>query len=232
MLQGRADALCPPSPSIDRTASPTDNRPERQRRLRERARETRITVEGERTSSMMAAALQSSATSSGIAERKLVDDVLALFSYSADDLDPRLPSAVAEAGARHLVLALNSREKLSTIRYDFEVGRSLMTSARIVTISLASKPRPPPSSMAATRSLLGACMRILRRELQPQPWWATCVTLAGRTAEPSTSSRAKTWVCRRGYGQRSHPTGNEHPLVRGSSADVRLYKGCLRQRRC
>ncbi len=97
---------------------------------------TRITVEGRRAGTLLAAAFQSPATRSAPAGPELVGDALTLFSYGADDLDPRLPPAIAEAGARHLVLALDSRENLSAMRYDLEAGRSLMTAAGIVTISL------------------------------------------------------------------------------------------------
>lgn len=97
--------------------------------------EARITVEGRRTGPTLDAALQSPATQSTLADRRLVDDTLALFSYTSDDLDPRLPPGLAEAGARHLILALTSREKLSTMHYDFKAGRILMTAAGIVTIS-------------------------------------------------------------------------------------------------
>ena len=98
--------------------------------------EARITVEGSQTGSMLAAALQSPATRSVPADRELIESGLALFSYSVDDLDPRLPPAIAEAGARHLVLALTSRERLAAMHYDLEAGRILMTRAGIVTISL------------------------------------------------------------------------------------------------
>ena len=97
--------------------------------------ETRITVEG-RVGSGLSAALQSPATRSCPADQELIDNVLALFGYAASDLDPRLPPAIAEAGARHLVLALASRKKLSAMRYDLEAGRSLMTIAGLVTINL------------------------------------------------------------------------------------------------
>ena len=101
-----------------------------------RLNEARITVEGRRTGATLAAALRSPPTRSAPAAASLVEDSLALFSYSRDDLDPRLPPAIAEAGARHLVLALASRARLSAMRYDLEAGRRLMTAAGIVTISL------------------------------------------------------------------------------------------------
>lgn len=91
-----------------------------------------ITVEGQRTG----AALQSPPTRSAPAAPDLVADALALFGLAAADLDPRLPPAVAEAGARHLILALASRARLSAMRYDLETGRTLMTAAGLVTISL------------------------------------------------------------------------------------------------
>ena len=101
-----------------------------------RLNEARITVEGRRTGATLAAALRSPATRSALADPDLVEDGLALFSLRREDLDPRLPPTMAEAGARHLVLALASREKLSAMRYDLEAGRQLMMAAGIVTISL------------------------------------------------------------------------------------------------
>ncbi len=98
--------------------------------------ESQITVEGSHTGSILTAALQSPATRSVPVDNELIEDSLALFSYSAADLDSRLPPAIAEAGARHLILALTSRRKLSAMHYDLEAGRILMTRLGIVTISL------------------------------------------------------------------------------------------------
>lgn len=101
-----------------------------------RLKDSRITVEGRRSGAILAATLQSPATRSAPANKTLIDDALALFSYHARDLDLRLPPAVAEAGARHLILALASREKLSAMRYDLDAGRRFMLDAGIVTVSL------------------------------------------------------------------------------------------------
>lgn len=95
-----------------------------------------ITVTGQSDGSTIAAALQSPPTSSQPAEPKLVADMLALFGYTAADLDQRIPPAIADAGARHLVLALNSRPALAAMRYDFDAGRALMQAAGLVTIIL------------------------------------------------------------------------------------------------
>jgi PhzF family phenazine biosynthesis protein len=98
--------------------------------------DARITVTGWRNNPALMAALQSPPTRSAPAPRELVEAALDLFSYSAADLDPRLPPAIAEAGARHLVLALTSREKLAAMHYDLEQGRQFMTAAGLITISL------------------------------------------------------------------------------------------------
>lgn len=95
-----------------------------------------ITVEGRRTGSLVAAALQSPPTRSAPAPATVVSEALSLFSYSADDLDPRLPPAIANAGLDFLVLALKSRERLAAMRYDLEAGRIFMTAQGLATISL------------------------------------------------------------------------------------------------
>jgi PhzF family phenazine biosynthesis protein len=98
--------------------------------------DARITVTGWQKNPTLMAALQSSRTSSASAPQELVAAALGLFSYTVGDLDPRLPPAIAEAGARHLVLALTSRQKLAAMHYDLEQGRRFMTAIGIVTISL------------------------------------------------------------------------------------------------
>jgi PhzF family phenazine biosynthesis protein len=95
-----------------------------------------ITVEGHRTSSGLAAALQSPSTHSEQAEPDMVRESLALFGYSGKDLDPRLAPAIAEAGARHLILALQERSRLAEMRYDLAAGRELMLANGIATINL------------------------------------------------------------------------------------------------
>ncbi|MGJ7558546.1 PhzF family phenazine biosynthesis protein [Variovorax sp. RB3P1] len=96
----------------------------------------RITVEGRRDGNLVAAALQSPPTRSAAAAPALVSDALALFGYTAGDLDPRLAPAVAHAGADHLVLALKSRALLSAMHYELEAGRALMNGAGLTTVLL------------------------------------------------------------------------------------------------
>ena len=96
-----------------------------------------ITVEGRRGEGVIAAALQSPPTRSRPAPPELVAAALDLFSYTADDLDPRIPPALIHGGADHLALALRSRAALAAMRYDLAAGRELMQRAGLVTILLA-----------------------------------------------------------------------------------------------
>lgn len=66
----------------------------------------------------------------------LVSAVLELFGYSPSDMDPRIPAALAHAGADHLILGLKTRTALSAMHYDLAAGRRLMQAAGLVTIVL------------------------------------------------------------------------------------------------
>ncbi len=95
-----------------------------------------ITVEGQRDGDIISAALLSPPTSSQPAPAKLITDALSLFGYGSDQLNPDLPPALANGGADHLILCLNSREALAAMTYDLNAGRQLMDQANVVTISL------------------------------------------------------------------------------------------------
>ncbi|MGB3136734.1 MAG: PhzF family phenazine biosynthesis protein [Nodosilinea sp.] len=101
-----------------------------------------ITVEGHRRDGVISAALQSPPTRSAGADLELVADILRLFDYSDNDLDPELPPARAHGGADHLVVGLNSRSKLAAMRYDLAAGRALMNRAGLVTICFAYAETP------------------------------------------------------------------------------------------
>lgn len=96
-----------------------------------------ITVEGRRNGGIISAALQSPPTRSMPAPPQLVSAILGLFGYTQDDLDSRIPPALAHGGADHLVLGLKTRAALAAMKYDFDTGRSLMNQAGLVTILLA-----------------------------------------------------------------------------------------------
>jgi len=82
------------------------------------------------------ATLQSPATSSEAAPQAYVAQVLAEFHLAPDDLDARFPPRFASAGAKHLILVLNDRQKLAALDYPFERVKALMQSEALVTISL------------------------------------------------------------------------------------------------
>ena len=96
-----------------------------------------ITVEGRRDGDSIAAELQSPPTRSEPISDALLSEVLAMFGYTCDDLNPDLPPARAHGGADHLVLTLNSREALAAMRYDLDAGRELMNREGLVTILFA-----------------------------------------------------------------------------------------------
>ena len=96
-----------------------------------------ITVEGRRDGDSIAAALQSPPTRSESISDELLTEVLTMFGYTCDDLNPDLPPARAHGGADHLVLTLNSREALAAMRYDLDAGRELMNREGLVTILFA-----------------------------------------------------------------------------------------------
>lgn len=94
-----------------------------------------ITVSGKVDGDVIKAALQSPPTKSALAPPALVGGALQLFGYTHDDLDPRLPPAIAHGGADHLILALKTREALRAMDYDLERGRELMNKYSLVTIA-------------------------------------------------------------------------------------------------
>lgn len=66
----------------------------------------------------------------------LLDEALALFGYSRDALDVNLPPRRMNAGAEHLFVALNNRERLSAMNYDLAAGRDFMRRHGFVTLAL------------------------------------------------------------------------------------------------
>ncbi|MFJ4121434.1 PhzF family phenazine biosynthesis protein [[Kitasatospora] papulosa] len=64
-------------------------------------------------------------------------EALAALDWPAADLDPALPPRIAYAGARHLVLAAASRERLADLAYDFARLEALMRRLDLTTVQLA-----------------------------------------------------------------------------------------------
>ncbi|MFF7363048.1 PhzF family phenazine biosynthesis isomerase [Streptomyces sp. NPDC008125] len=63
-------------------------------------------------------------------------EALAALDWPAADLDPALPPRIAFAGARHLVLAAGTRERLADLGYDFSRLEALMRRLDLTTVQL------------------------------------------------------------------------------------------------
>jgi PhzF family phenazine biosynthesis protein len=61
---------------------------------------------------------------------------LAALRWSTADLDPGLAPRIAYAGARHLILAARTRERLANLDYDFDALKSYMSEHDLVTVDL------------------------------------------------------------------------------------------------
>lgn len=66
----------------------------------------------------------------------LLHAALDALGWQADELDEALPPRVAYAGARHLVLAAATRERLARLDYEFETLRVLMQAHALTTVAL------------------------------------------------------------------------------------------------
>lgn len=102
-----------------------------------RLNDAQITVEGKKTNTELSAALQSPPTRSALLSADAAKEVLSLFGYSENDLDPALPPALIHGGANHIFLSLKSRDLLSAMNYDLEAGRKFMEKHDIITVMLS-----------------------------------------------------------------------------------------------
>jgi len=104
--------------------------------------EAEITVEGKLENGTMWAALQSPPTHNAPMPAELISEVLTLFGYHHDNLNPEIPPARVHGGADHLALCLNSRAALAAMQYDLDAGRELMKREGLITIMLAWAENP------------------------------------------------------------------------------------------
>jgi PhzF family phenazine biosynthesis protein len=71
-----------------------------------------------------------------LVEDATVEETLVALGWTLDDLDPALPPLTAFAGARHLVLAVSTRERLASLDYDFDQLLTVMQGHRWTTLQL------------------------------------------------------------------------------------------------
>ncbi|WP_228992905.1 PhzF family phenazine biosynthesis protein [Streptomyces sp. DH8] len=76
-----------------------------------------------------------------VAEADLAE-ALAALDWPAADLDPALSPRIAYAGARHLVLAAATRERLADLEYDFARLEALMHRLELTTLQLVWREGP------------------------------------------------------------------------------------------
>lgn len=82
------------------------------------------------------AALTSVTPKHRVTPAPLLARALATLRWDASELDPALPSAVAFAGAWHLVIAAASAERLARLDYDFDALKQLMLEEDLTTVQL------------------------------------------------------------------------------------------------
>ncbi len=127
-----------------------------------------------RADGRVVATLTSPPTTTRPADPHDVAETLAALRWSADDIDPRFPAHVANAGNDHLVLAVASRERLAELHYDYDRLANLMDARGWTTLHLfwaesecvfhARDPFPPGGQVedAATGAAAAAFAGYLR----------------------------------------------------------------------
>ena len=69
----------------------------------------------------------------------LLEAALTALSWTRDELDPDLPPRVGFAGARHLILAAATRERLAALDYDFDALKQSMLEHDLTTVDLVHR---------------------------------------------------------------------------------------------
>ena len=101
-----------------------------------------VVVETRRDGARTAATLTSVAPQVDAVDAGLLHGALAALRWSPVELDPALPPRVAAAGARHLVLAAATRERLRALDYDYEALKQLMLANDLTTVALVWREAP------------------------------------------------------------------------------------------
>lgn len=95
-----------------------------------------VTINTERTDDGMLAELTSIAPRVEEPPGGLVAAVLAGLHWRVDDLDRHYPVRLANAGAQHLIMVADRRERLAGLDYDFDRLASVMREHDLVTVAL------------------------------------------------------------------------------------------------
>ena len=98
--------------------------------------QSEISVRAEKSGDGFSSTLYSPETHSEDAPKEFVDEVLAGFHLTREQLDLAFPIRFASGGAKHLILVAKDRKTLADMQYDFEKVRALMMDKNLITISL------------------------------------------------------------------------------------------------
>lgn len=98
-----------------------------------------VLVDLSRVDDRVSARLTSPPTSTSPLDERDLDAVLDLLSWSRTDLDPEVPTAVANAGNDHPVVAVRSRDVLARMAYPFDELRTLMAARGWTTLQLVHR---------------------------------------------------------------------------------------------
>ena len=69
----------------------------------------------------------------------VLEAALTALGWSRAELDEALPPRIGFAGARHLILAAATRERLADLQYDFEALKALMLAHDLTTVDLVHR---------------------------------------------------------------------------------------------
>ena len=85
------------------------------------------------------ASLQSPQTYCETVSSHYINQVLDTFELSIDDINPDFPTLFAYAGAKHIILVLDSRSKLQSMKYNFERLKTVLAEQEVTTVNLLWK---------------------------------------------------------------------------------------------
>ena len=95
-----------------------------------------IVVEGFSEGDNLSAALDSPPTHSAKISNEVLNEALALFSLTKNELNYEVPPSMAHGGNDHLIISVSERSVLSSMNYDIERGADFMRVNNFATISL------------------------------------------------------------------------------------------------
>jgi len=109
-------------------------------RLHTRAGE--VGVETQREGARTTATLTSVEPHVETVPEEVLDRALDALRWPREDLEPALPPRIGFAGARHLILAARTRERLRALDYDYAALKELMLALDLTTVALLWRETP------------------------------------------------------------------------------------------